>query len=295
MPLVLLLPDAAAGVTRALEQVLRRRPGAEDGPEHACKTGIPPPSRRFSSMADSWRRGASNVHDPGLDLNPKLHVDLRLDPNMCIQDGPGDLLPLVVRAREIGRAHRMWLSCHAHDDRLRPGENGLSQSGIEAEVSSASIVQLRARNDGCVHFKQYCVCVPVCWYRADLSKQISNSERACISGPAHPLSKHGHSLSAAHNRLTSRCRHAWPRTWPSGWGRECGRVAANSTACSFIKDHVSQPWGRVRGQGAAFEPPRAPTSEGRCLWIVARPVRSPDGPLSLVRRAMQPWHRNNTI
>ncbi|KAI7783527.1 hypothetical protein LA080_011656 [Diaporthe eres] len=127
MPLALLLPDAAAGVTRALEQVLRRRPGAEDGPEHACKFGIPPPSRRFSSMADSWRRGASNVHDPGLDLNPKLNVDLRLDPNMCIQDGSGDLLLLVVRAREIGRAHRMWLSCHAHDDRLRPVSEHASQ------------------------------------------------------------------------------------------------------------------------------------------------------------------------
>lgn len=157
MPLVLLLLDAAAGVTRALGKVLRRRPGAEDGPEHACKTGIPPPSRS-SSMADSWRRGANNVHDLGPDLDIKLNVDLRLDLNMCIQNGPDDLLLLVVRAREIGCAHRMWLFCHAHDDRLRAGESELSQSGIEAEVSSASIVQLRARNDGCVHFKQYCVC-----------------------------------------------------------------------------------------------------------------------------------------
>lgn len=37
----------------------------------------------------------------------------------------------------------------------------LSQSGIEAELTSASIVQRCARDDGCVHFKQQCVCVYV--------------------------------------------------------------------------------------------------------------------------------------
>ncbi|KAG6354582.1 hypothetical protein INS49_004600 [Diaporthe citri] len=71
----------------ALEKVLWRRPGAEDGPEHARKTGIPPSSRRLSSMADSWRRGANNVHDLGPDLNPKLNVDLRVDPEHAHSEG----------------------------------------------------------------------------------------------------------------------------------------------------------------------------------------------------------------
>lgn len=66
-------------------------------------------------------------------------------------DRPGDVLSLVVRAREIGCGQDVAV----HDDRLRPGGSGLSQSGIEAELTSASIVQRWANNDGCAHFKQY--------------------------------------------------------------------------------------------------------------------------------------------
>lgn len=274
---------------------MRRRPGAEDGPEHACKTGIPPPSRRLSSMAYSWRRGANNVHDLALNLNPKLNVDLRLDPNMCIQNGPDDLLPLVVRACEIGRAHRMWLSCHAHDDGLRPGESGLSQSGIEAELTSASIVQLRARNYGCVHFKQYCVCVPVCWFRAALSNRFRTVSEHASQGRPSPVETwalaclpHTIALPADADMRGQGRGHRVGGENVDGW-RPIPRPAHSSKIMSV------QPWGRVRGQGAEFEPPRSPTAEGRCLWIVARPVRSPDGPLGLLRRAMQPWHRNNTV
>lgn len=54
-----------------------------------------------------WRiRGvavANNVHDLELDLAPKLNVDLKARPeHVQFEDEPGDLLSLMVRARETG-------------------------------------------------------------------------------------------------------------------------------------------------------------------------------------------------
>lgn len=73
-----------------MEKVLGRRLGAEDGPEHACKTGIPPPSRRLLFMAGGFVAPlvVNNVHDPDPDLDPKLNVHLRLNPSMCDENGP---------------------------------------------------------------------------------------------------------------------------------------------------------------------------------------------------------------
>lgn len=80
----------------------------------------------------------------------------------------------------------------------------------------------------------------VCWYRGELSNKYRTvSEHASPGPPIIPCRDSTHGLSrfsAAHNRRGQQMQTCvCGRTWPSGWGRESGRVAANSTACSSSK------------------------------------------------------------
>lgn len=57
------------------------------------------------------------------------------------------------------------------------------------------------------------------------------------------------------------------RNWTSG-GQFYGLL--------IIKSHVSQPCAASGVRGAAFEPPRSRHQRVEVLWIVARPVQSPE-------------------
>lgn len=175
-------------------------------------------------MADSWRRGRTTSMTRTWSLaQPRCQPQARLE--HAYQNGPDDFLSFVVRAREMGCS--TGCGCPA----VTTGSGRVGVDSVRAG-SRPSSPQPRLCDDGPEMMAVGTLNSTACEYRVDPSSRFRVVGESTSLGAVHPLPRHGPSLSAAHNRLASRCRHACRRTWPSGWGRESGRVAANSTACS---------------------------------------------------------------
>lgn len=107
----------------------------------------------FCSMADSWRCGPTNVRDLGLGLNRKLDLKAQARPEHGHQNKSDDFC--------LSWRERVRMDV-AQDVAVLAGGQApsrwelvaLSQGGIEAKLTPASIVQRCARENGCVHFKQ---------------------------------------------------------------------------------------------------------------------------------------------
>lgn len=170
----------------------------------------------------------------------------------------------------------MWTGCGCRSMTTGSGRVGVDSVRAGSRPSSP---QPRLCNDGpimmavrtlnstdCVR-----VCTDVCWYREELSNKFRTVGEACISRATHhPLPRldtWALWLSAAHNRP----RPADAEMRVAGRGHQVGgekvdewrpipRPAHHQRSCQSAL-------GRVRGQGAAFEPPRSPHQRVEVLWI----------------------------
>lgn len=172
----------------------------------------------------------------------------------------------------------MWTGCGCRS--MTIGSDRVGVDSVRAG-SRPSSPQPRLCNDGPITMAVYTlnstdcvrVCTDICWYREELSNESRTVSEVCISRATHPplprLDTWALSLSAVHNcrgqqMQTCVCRRQDVAHRVGGenvdeW-RPIRRPAHHQRSCQSAL-------GRVRGQGAAFEPPRSPHQRVEVLWV----------------------------